>query len=166
MARNQSKDVDIFQLLEEDSEQRTKEKREQLLKSIGIQEFFEEGSIKIDAGTCDGVECKLCIEACPTNALYWGSGKVGIVDELCVFCTACVLGCIVDDCIKVKRKRADGEVEEFSSPAQALRLQHKINTRKRRGRAESRMEWERELPSLPRMHPLRPLLRRYRYTRT
>ena len=166
MARNQSKDVDIFQLLEEDSEQRTKEKREQLLKSIGIEELFADGRIEINASICDGVECKLCIKACPTNALYWGSGKVGIVDELCVFCTACVLSCIVDDCIKVKRKRADGEVEEFSSPTQALRLQHKINTRKRRGRAESRMEWERELPSLPRMRPLPPLLRRHRYSRT
>ena len=129
-SQNQGKGIDIFQLLEEASEKRRREKREKLLQSVGVKEFFEEGSIQIDTGICDGVECKLCIEACPTNALYWRSGKVGIVDELCVFCTACVLSCIVDDCIKVKRKRPNGEVEEFSTPEQALRLLHRIDSRK------------------------------------
>ena len=131
MARNQSKDVDIFQLLEEDSEQRTKEKREQLLKSIGIQEFFEEGSIKIDAGTCDGVECKLCIEACPTNALYWKAGEVGIVEELCVYCAACVWSCVVDNCIQVTRKRPNGGTEKISTQKQVVTLLDNINSKKR-----------------------------------
>ncbi|MFQ5759035.1 MAG: 4Fe-4S binding protein, partial [Candidatus Bathyarchaeia archaeon] len=102
MARNQSEDVDIFQLLEEASKKERREKKEKLLQSVGVKEFFEEGSIQINTSICDGVECKLCIEACPTNALYWRSGKIGVVEELCVFCTACVLSCIVDDCIKVK----------------------------------------------------------------
>ena len=131
MARNQGKDIDIYQLLEKASEKRKREKREQLLKSIGVKEFFEEGNIQINTSICDGVECKLCIEACPTNALYWRSGEVGIVEELCVFCTACVLSCIVDDCIKVKRKRPNGGVEEFSTPEQALRLLDRMNSRKR-----------------------------------
>lgn len=130
-SRNQGKDVDIFHLLEEASEKRRREKREQLLQSIGVKEFFEEGSIEINTSICDGVECKLCIEACPTNALYWRSGKVGIVEELCVFCTACVLSCIVDDCIKVKRKRPNQGVEEFSTPEEASKLLHRINSRKR-----------------------------------
>ncbi|MFQ6064202.1 MAG: 4Fe-4S binding protein [Candidatus Bathyarchaeia archaeon] len=77
------------------------------------------------------MECKLCIEACPTNALYWKSGKVGVTEELCVFCTACVLSCIVDDCIKVERRRPNGGMEEFSTPEQALRLLNSINSRKR-----------------------------------
>ena len=129
-SRNQGKDIDIFQLLEEASEKRRRERREQLLQSISVKEFFEEGSIQINMRICDGVECKLCIEACPTNALYWRSGEVGIVEELCVFCTACVLSCIVDDCIRVKRRRPNGEVEEFSTPEEALRLLHRINSGK------------------------------------
>ncbi|MFB0523641.1 MAG: hypothetical protein ACETV1_07800 [Candidatus Bathyarchaeia archaeon] len=139
MARERDEDVDIFQLLEQASEKRRREEREQLLQSLGVKEFFEEGSIKIETIICDGVECKLCIEACPTNALYWRSGKVGIVEELCVFCTACVLSCIVDDCIKVERKRPDGDVEEFSTPEEALRLLQKINSRKVHGIVKRRL---------------------------
>lgn len=164
-SQNQDKDVDIYQLLEDASKKRRKEEREKLLQSIGVKEFFADGSIQINTSVCDGVECKLCIEACPTNALYWGNGKVNVVEELCVFCTACILSCIVDDCIKVKRKRANGEVEEFSNPTEALMLLHKINTRKRRGRVESRMEWGREIPLLGRIPPVPYYLRRYRYSR-
>jgi Na+-translocating ferredoxin:NAD+ oxidoreductase RNF subunit RnfB len=47
---------------------------------------------------------KLCIKACPTNALFWKAGMVGIIEELCIYCGACVLNCIVDDCIKIVRK--------------------------------------------------------------
>ncbi len=131
MAQEQGEDIDIFQLLEEASKKRRRERREQLLQSLGVKEFFEDGSIQIETSICDGVECKLCIEACPTNALYWRSGEVGVVAELCVFCTACVLSCIVDDCIRVKRKRPNGEVEEFSTPQQALRLLDRMNSRRR-----------------------------------
>ncbi|UCC33955.1 MAG: 4Fe-4S dicluster domain-containing protein [Candidatus Bathyarchaeota archaeon] len=122
-------DVDIFQLLEEASEKKTE--REQLLQSLDVKEFFEEGSIKIDTGICDGVECRLCIQVCPTNALYWGDGKVNVVEELCVFCTACVLSCIVDDCIRVRRKRPNGGIEAFSTPQQASNLLRKTNCLKR-----------------------------------
>ncbi len=139
MARERDEDVDIFQLLEQASEKRRREEREQLLQSLGVKEFFEEGSIKIETIICDGVECKLCIEACPTNALYWRSGKVGIVEELCVFCTACVLSCIVDNCIRVKRKRPNGDVEEFSTPEEALRLLQRINSRKVHGIVKRRL---------------------------
>jgi Fe-S-cluster-containing hydrogenase component 2 len=131
MPRNPEEAVDIFQLLEEASEKRKREKREQLLRSVGVKEFFEDGSIQINTGICDGVECKLCIEACPTNAIYWGSGKVNVVEELCVFCTACVLNCIVDNCIKVQRKRPNEGVEKFSTPEQATKLLYRINSRKR-----------------------------------
>ena len=139
MVGNEGKDVDIYQLLEDASKRRRREKKEQLLQSIGVKEFFEEGSIQINTSICDGVECKLCIEACPTNALYWRSGKVGIVEELCVFCTSCVLSCIVDECIKVKRRRPNGGMEEFSTPQQTLRLLHRINSRKRYEMVERRL---------------------------
>jgi Fe-S-cluster-containing hydrogenase component 2 len=123
--------VDIFRLLLEDSEKKRKEKRAELLRSVGVREFFEEGNIKIDMKTCKGVECKFCIEVCPTNALYWRAGEVCIQKELCVYCTSCVLNCMVDDCIAVERKRPNGETETFSKPQDVFVLLDNINTRNR-----------------------------------
>ena len=133
-----SSDSDIFQLLLEASERKRREKRAQLLQPLGIKEFFEEGNINIDKRTCKGVECKLCIEACPTKALYWKSGEIGIVEELCVFCAACVFSCIVDNCIHVSRKRPNGEMERFSTPRDVLMLLNSIGSKKRLSRIESR----------------------------
>ena len=99
-----------------------------------MKEFFKEGSISINKHTCEGVQCKLCVKACPTSALYWKRGEVGIIEDLCVYCGACVLNCIVDDCIKIKRKREDGEVERFSKPKDVIALAEKINAKKRLGR--------------------------------
>lgn len=130
----ESKDTsgkDIFSLLSEASEKKRKEKRAQILQSMDVKEFFEGGSISIDKKTCKGVECKLCIKACPTNALYWKSGEVGIEEELCVFCAACVANCIVDNCVVVSRKRPNGGVEKFSKPSDVLILLNNINSEKR-----------------------------------
>lgn len=126
-----SSSLDIFQLLTETTEKERKKQREELLAPLGIKEFFVDGSITINKQTCKGVECKLCIEACPTNALYWRAGEVGITEELCVYCGACVSSCIVDDCMKIVRKRSTGEVESFSKPRDFLTLQNGINARKR-----------------------------------
>ncbi len=123
--------MDIFNLLAEASERKRKEKRAELLQSVGVKEFFEEGSIKIDMKTCKGVECKFCIEVCPTNALYWRAGEVCVTEELCVYCTSCVLNCMVDDCIEVTRKRPNGETETFSKPQDVFLLLDNINTRNR-----------------------------------
>jgi ferredoxin len=125
--------VDIFEILTESSEKAKKKRRAELLAPLSVKEFFVEGNISIDKRTCKGVECKLCIKACPTNALFWRAGEVGIVEDLCVFCGACVLSCIVDDCIKVERKRADGVVERFSKPRDFTALQHGISVKKRCG---------------------------------
>ncbi len=108
---------DIYGLLSEAEEKERQKLREEILRSVGVgEEYFEEGSVKIDKVTCRGAECKLCIKACPTNALYWEEGEVKLEKDLCIYCAACVLSCIVDDCIKVSRKRKDGEVETFSTP--------------------------------------------------
>ena len=123
--------VNIRQLLTEKAKKEKKKLREELLTPLGIMEFFSEGSITINKRTCKGVECKLCIEACPTNALFWKAGEVGITEELCIYCGACVLSCIVDDCIKIVRKRLNGEVESFSKPRDFTTLQHNINAKKR-----------------------------------
>lgn len=131
MSRNSSSSVDIFQLLAETEEKEKRKRREELLAPLEIEEFFVEGNITIDKKTCRGVECKLCIKVCPTNALYWKIGEVGVTEELCIYCGACVLSCIVDDCIKVVRKRPDGEVERYSKPRDFSVLQSRINSRKR-----------------------------------
>ncbi|MEM2466123.1 MAG: hypothetical protein QXZ47_02365 [Candidatus Bathyarchaeia archaeon] len=126
---------DIFSLLVETSEREKRKLREELLAPLGIREFFIDGSITIDKRTCKGVECKLCIKACPTNALFWkSSGEVGVTEELCIYCGACVLNCIVDNCIKIVRKRENGETERFSTPRAFTMLENSINAKKRHER--------------------------------
>jgi ferredoxin len=130
--------VDIFGLLSEDSpEQAKKKRRQELLEPTGVKELFKEGSISINKHTCAGVQCKLCVKACPTNALYWKAGEVGIIEDLCVYCGACVLNCMVDDCIKIERKREDGKVERFSKPKDVIMLEEKLSGRKRRERVRA-----------------------------
>ena len=132
--------VDIFGLLSKDSgdaEAEKKKRRQELLAPTGVKELFKEGSITINKFTCVGGQCKLCLKACPTNALYWSNSGVGIVDDLCVYCGACVLNCMVDDCIKVERKRDDGKVERFGKPKDVIMLSEKVNAQKRIARAKS-----------------------------
>lgn len=127
---NKPSSLDIFQILTETKEKEKKKQKTELLAPLGVKEFFTEGSITINKRTCQGLECKLCIKACPTNALFWKAGEVGISEELCVYCGACVLSCIVDDCIKITRKRDTGEVEKFSRPRDFFVLQKDIDTKK------------------------------------
>src|SRR3989304_8499043 len=123
--------MDIFKVLLKASKEKKKAKREELLKSVDVKEFFEDGSIKIDMKTCKGVECQFCIKVCPTKALYWKTGEIGITEDLCVYCASCVLNCMVDNCVEVRRKRKDGANERFSNPLDVLILLNNINTRNR-----------------------------------
>jgi ferredoxin len=134
--KGKPKDVDIFGLLTDTSQKEKKKRREELLAPLGVKEIFPEGSITINKRTCQGVECKLCLKACPTNALFWKKGEVGITEELCVYCGACVLTCMVEDCIKVTRKRSDGEIEAYSKPKDVTQLQHNISSKKRHKRTQ------------------------------
>ena len=133
---SKSSNLNTFQLLKKTTEEAKNKRREEFLATLGVEEFFVDGSITINKRTCKGVECKLCIEACPTYALFWKVGEVGIVKELCIYCGACVLSCIVNDCIKIERKRVTGEVEKFSKPRDFTALQHGINVKKRRGKIQ------------------------------
>jgi ferredoxin len=133
--------LSIFDLLEEDTKQQKqqqKTKRAELLKSVGVKECFTEGSMNIDMRKCLGVECNLCVKACPTNALYWKGGEIATIEDLCVYCGACVANCCVDNCIKVTRKREDGTTETFSTPKAVCQLMERINLKKRRERVKSR----------------------------
>jgi ferredoxin len=132
-----SSNIDIFGLLSDSGENTEKtdrkKQREELLAPTKVKDLFEEGKISINKHTCVGVQCKLCVKACPTNALYWktGEGEVGVTKDLCVYCGACVLSCMVDDCIKVNRKRAEGETEKFSKVRDVVVLENYINAKKR-----------------------------------
>lgn len=124
--------VDIFSLLTEDTGEKEKKKRRQeLLQSTGVKELFKEGSLTINIHKCLGVQCKLCVKVCPTNALYWKSGEVGIIEDLCVYCGACVLNCMVENCMKIERKRDHSTTERFSKPKDVIMLNDKLNAKKR-----------------------------------
>jgi ferredoxin len=136
MPQETSSQLDMFSLLSDNDEKAKKKQRQELLAATCVKEFFPEGKISINKRTCWGQECRLCIKACPTNALYWKAGEIGITEELCVYCAACVLSCMVDDCIKIERKREDGKTEKFSKTSEAIKLEHAINTRKRTERVK------------------------------
>ena len=141
--KSDESDFNIYDLLSDEVsviEEEKKNRRAELLNSVGMKDRFEEGSIKIDMRTCRGIECNLCVKACPTNALYWRAGEIGIEEDLCIHCTACVLNCCVDNCINVTRKRPDGKTEIFSTPKQALEVNRNIATKNRRELVESCIE--------------------------
>lgn len=125
------KTTDIYRLLSEASEKKRQKERTELLQAVGVEDKFEKGDITIDMKTCKGVECKFCIDVCPTNALYWKTGEVCIIKELCIYCTSCVLNCMVDNCIEVRRKRQNGETEVFCKPQDVSLLLNRINARNR-----------------------------------
>jgi Fe-S-cluster-containing hydrogenase component 2 len=132
-----AKDIDIFQLLETASKQKQRQERQAILSDLEVQDLFCDGSIMINRQTCLGVECKLCIDVCPTHALFWAKGDVGIENQLCIYCMACVFSCIVEDCITITRKRATGEEETFSNIKRACVLLHEIALSKRIERIQS-----------------------------
>ncbi|PVX25424.1 MAG: hypothetical protein CW716_08035 [Candidatus Bathyarchaeum sp.] len=141
--KNEEPSVNIFDLLSDEVaevKEEKKSRRAELLESIGVKDRFEDGSIKIDMRTCRGIECNLCVKACPTNALYWRAGEIGIEEDLCIHCTACVLNCCVDNCIKVTRKRPDGKTETFSTPKEALEVNRIVAAKNRKERVECRIE--------------------------
>lgn len=131
MPENISSSIDIFSMLSENKDEIKKSQRKELLSTSGVKDLFKEGDISINTRTCWGLECKLCIKVCPTNALFWQTGEVKIIKDLCVYCGACVLCCMVDDCMQIKRKRDDGTTEKFSKPQEVIKLDDKINTQKR-----------------------------------
>jgi ferredoxin len=131
-----AKPPSIFDLMNEESEavneeEERKKRRKELIEPTGVKELFKDGKITINKFTCVGGQCKLCIKACPTNALYWGAGEVGIIDDLCVYCGACVVNCMVDNCIKIEREPDQGKTEHFGKMDDLVKLEERKNTQKR-----------------------------------
>jgi len=133
--------INIFGLMAESEENSAEKKPEKTLRQELLEttkykdhDLYPKGTITVNKYTCVGVQCKLCIKACPTSALYWTNSGIGITEELCLHCEACVLCCMVDDCIKVTRKREDGETECFSKPRDVTVLTNRLNAKKRRQR--------------------------------
>ncbi|UCH01981.1 MAG: 4Fe-4S dicluster domain-containing protein, partial [Candidatus Bathyarchaeota archaeon] len=89
-----------------------------------------------------GVECELCIKACPTNALFWSEAKIQIENDLCIYCGACVVSCIVDDCIHIRRKRPEGSIETFSTPRATAIVINNQSAKKRREAIHRRILWK------------------------
>ncbi len=141
MSDRKKKEVNIFDLLQEDTPKDKKNvppnKRSELLDSMGVEDRYKEGNIKIDMRTCRGLECNFCVKVCPTNALYWKAGEIGVVEDLCVYCSACVANCMVDDCITVTRRRQDNKIESFSNPRDVLNIQRTLCSKKRREKVKS-----------------------------
>jgi NAD-dependent dihydropyrimidine dehydrogenase PreA subunit len=84
MPKESEKGLDIFQLLTETGKKERRKTESELLAPLRIEEIFQEGSVIINKKTRQSVECKLCIKACSTNALFWRAGEVGVIEELCV----------------------------------------------------------------------------------
>ena len=123
---------DIYSLLLK-GQKKPRTERTEILHSMGItQLFYEEGSLRIDMSKCLGVECKLCIKACPANALYWEEAKVKLVEDLCIYCSACVFNCIVDNCMVLTRRSGDGKRIRFSTPKGAALANNATAAEKRR----------------------------------
>jgi Na+-translocating ferredoxin:NAD+ oxidoreductase RNF subunit RnfB len=131
-----SPSVDIFTMLKE-TVQKPADKpdqetfRKELLEHTKCKDLYPEGTITINRHTCEGIQCKLCIKACPSNALYWTNSGIGVTEDLCLHCQACVLCCMVEDCIRVTRKREDGKTEAFSKPKDVKTLNDRISSEKR-----------------------------------
>ncbi len=147
----------IFDLMNEDEESQRqvdeeaekRQRRKELIEPTGVKELFKEGKIGINQFTCVGGQCKACIKVCPTNALYWGSNGVEIIDDLCVRCGACVLNCMVDNCIKLERTTEAGKVEKFSTPRDVVKLNERKNGLKRFERVKTQAAVLRRAPKDP-----------------
>lgn len=79
-----------------------------------------DGEIEIDPTECPG-GCAVCIETCPTDAIYepeskepWGEvDRIAVDNRYCICCGACANACPVEGAIKVDRNKV--RVESIKS---------------------------------------------------
>ena len=95
-------------------------------------DLFQNISLTIDHPICILGQCRLCLDKCPTNALYQKE-RVELIPELCIGCGACVLVCMVPGCIKLVRERKDNHKKEtLSVPKDVEKSLNAVNKRKKR----------------------------------
>jgi len=145
-----AKPPSIFELMNEEEEavseeEEKKARRQELLALTGVKDIFKDGKTTINKFTCVGAQCRLCINVCPTNALYWSGGEVGIIDDLCVYCGACVTNCMVDNCIKIERARDSGKTEKFGKVYDIVKNTERLNAKKRFDRVKANAVIQRRL---------------------
>ncbi|MFW9917829.1 MAG: hypothetical protein ACFFGZ_19690 [Candidatus Thorarchaeota archaeon] len=105
---------------------------EKMLAELNAPQLYDEINLAIDDPVCVRSQgCKLCVEKCPTKALYMGN-KVELIQELCIACGGCVRVCMVPGCITLTRRRkTTGRVDKFSTPLQAQKIDAAENARKK-----------------------------------
>jgi Na+-translocating ferredoxin:NAD+ oxidoreductase RNF subunit RnfB len=103
-----------------------------MLEELNAPQHFDEITLSIDDPICVRSQgCRLCVDKCPTNALYMGN-KVELVQALCIGCGGCIRVCMVPGCITLTRKRkSTGRVEKFSTPLQTQKIDAAENARKK-----------------------------------
>ncbi|MFX0094695.1 MAG: hypothetical protein ACFFBD_23365 [Candidatus Hodarchaeota archaeon] len=105
---------------------------QKIIDDLGIKrEDFEFVELKIDHSICRLGECRLCLEHCPTNALYQ-SDKVELIPDLCIACAGCILLCMVPKCMKLTRiRKVTGQKEVLQTTTEVKNLINAQNSKKR-----------------------------------
>ena len=105
---------------------------QKILEELNAPQLYDEIKLSIDDAICVRSQgCKLCVEKCPTHALYMGN-KVELIQDLCNGCGGCIRVCMVPGCMSLTRKRKNtGRLEKFSRPLQAQKIDAAENSRKK-----------------------------------
>lgn len=103
-----------------------------MLEELNAIDYFADITLTIDDPICVRSQgCKLCVDKCPTKALYMGN-KVELIQELCIGCGGCIRVCMVPGCMTLTRRRkSTGRMDKFSTPLQTQKIDAAENARKK-----------------------------------
>lgn len=103
-----------------------------MLEELNAPQLFDEIQLSIDDPVCVRSQgCRLCVDKCPTKALYMGN-KVELIQDLCIGCGGCVRVCMVPGCITlIRRRKSTGRLENSSTPLDTQKIDAAENARKK-----------------------------------